>query len=471
MNKILTKKLKELGITLNGHTPTIEEIDRFLDVRTIEINALYDLGQMTIEQRTKEITQVSKLADTCKQLVDDELNNLEQNNDPLIHIPNSNNDGHSFVDPDEIDFASLRDDASDNWIDLVSSDHPIENIKDVFDSVIALHPDHKEVYTPILLSTMLLPSAMSTLAPIVLAWGKEGSGKSKLCEFASAVWGIDPLGTSTTYAGLRNIVNGLRWNNPHYCQGEKNYFLIWDDLSANKLNSNPDLYSMLKSGYDRKTSKIILAGKDIGETITFDVFGPRIFSSTYQFFSDQKYREITRRMMVFHQVRSQPKVNSDDINFKGFKSLIKEWWTNRENLNTYSTYKRELAKAVKKYPFVNISLDRSRLFLDPMATGLTCGFFESIEECLAVFDAYEGTSLELFKEHQKPLEQCIVRFLDNHYKNGNKTYISPPTLKMYINEHVKNGTLETFPRHGEVPQIMSKYGWFLNATLGAWQHE
>ena len=74
--------------------------------------------------------------------------------------------------------------------------------------------------------------------------------------------------------------------------------MVWDDIDPSVFISSPDLYRMFKFGYDRRSDKISLSGKQTGTTLEFHCFCPKVFSSISHLHLDDRFKELKRRLIV-----------------------------------------------------------------------------------------------------------------------------------------------------------------------------
>jgi curved DNA-binding protein CbpA len=372
---------------------------------------------------------------------------------------------------DKIDFSKYLLDSTDDWRGLCDDweGDPVGAVQNIFDYIIDLRNFY--VYRPLMLSFLLTPSAMSTALPVVFCWGKSGAGKSQPCKFAAALWGCEMLLSSSTYVSMRNDIQKYRWDDPVMSRGERNYILAWDDISKDKMASNPDLYTFLKGGYSRSSSTIKIAAKD-GANISFNVFGGRIISSIHPFFSDPKYSELKRRMLIFPMKKSDRAITDfDEIDWRGANKLTFSIWSNRDNLEAYANNKRKVRLTLKKGHDL-ISIDRANLITDILTTGVTLGLFKTVEEAIEIFAQSEELTAQLSEEEQdnttQVIELIVREFERDFIAQSKKIYIKPSKLKEAINHKVRNGELDGHLKRGELPALMKHFGYKLNPDLGAW---
>jgi curved DNA-binding protein CbpA len=408
---------------------------------------------------------------------------IAQIDDALLALSNPNSraqydaeltaeiEAQAKADADKIDYSAYLLESSDDWESLCSDAYgdPVQSIRELVDLIIDL--PNPEISKPILLSFLLTPSAISTTLPVAFCYGASGSGKSQVPKLASKIWGVTMLLNNSTYAGIRNQIQKDRWHDPVMSREEKNYILAWDDIDRERLMGDGGLYPLLKGGYSRSSSTITMAGKD-GENITFNVFGGRVLSSITPFFSDPKMSELKRRMLVFHMVKSSKAITDfDEISWGGIQRLAIEIWQSQDNLNKFVAAKKAIRAQFKK-GFSELTVDRSNLFTDVLSTGVALGFFESIHSAIKTIEIHERQMEELATNEQDMFAQLLQLFVQQEEheaaKTASKVRIRPDRLKDFIGSKVRSGEMDGFPRRGELPAQMRKFGYALDPDLGAW---
>jgi hypothetical protein len=375
---------------------------------------------------------------------------------------------------DRIDYSKYLLESSDSWTSLLPEEiiNPVEKACYLFDLIVEL--PNSDVTRPLMLAFLLTPSAMSTCLPVAFCWGKSGVGKSQPPKFAAALWGNTMLLSNSTYAGIRNQIQKDRWHDPTVSRGERNYILAWDDVDYSRLTGENGIYTMLKGGYSRSSSRITMAGKD-GENICFDVFGSRIFSSIIPFFGDSKLSELKRRMLIFPMVRAnRPITDFDEISWGGLVTLTAEIWRDKDNLERFVTAKRSLRGHFKSLgSLCRLSVDRQNLFIDVLSTGVSLNLFPSTAAAVEAINTHEERMSKLAEKEQDALLQVLGLFIEEErialIGSGSKCRIRPDKLKEYVTVKVRCGELDGFPRRGEIPATMRQLGFSLNTDLGAWE--
>jgi curved DNA-binding protein CbpA len=137
----------------------------------------------------------------------------------------------SFIPPKKspFDFARFKKISKKPWQDLCTDSDPFLALKSVFDATIYL-PD-KDIQQNLLIASLLAPSAMSSILPLVFINGTEGTGKSQIGKLAAKLWNIPPLSANSSYASLRNELEDRRkgmFDGVWYYQ---NIFLVWSDIT------------------------------------------------------------------------------------------------------------------------------------------------------------------------------------------------------------------------------------------------
>jgi polynucleotide 5'-kinase involved in rRNA processing len=100
-------------------------------------------------------------------------------------------------------FESLREDLSEDLEDIYDHEKNLaKNLELIFNESIFL--PWKDVQMPIFLAYSLIPSALSTVCPIMFLHGERGSGKSTATILLSGLHQQKIMSAATTFAALRN---------------------------------------------------------------------------------------------------------------------------------------------------------------------------------------------------------------------------------------------------------------------------
>lgn len=208
-----------------------------------------------------------------------------------------------------IDYSQLYTDEyqlDNNWRIVFNSSLPLGNeLIRLLKKTILLPQD----FYDLIAVYYLLPSALCKTIPYLFLCGQSGSGKSILATVASLLHGIDISSSSDSFAGIRNTLNERRkgyadvpYNGDSdltYRKSiERNTIMVWDDIDSSVFFKYPDLYRLFKFGYDKRSSKITISSKEAGETLEFNCFCPKVFSSISHLHLDDRFKELKRRLIV-----------------------------------------------------------------------------------------------------------------------------------------------------------------------------
>lgn len=182
---------------------------------------------------------------------------------------------------------SSEDGIADTWREIYDESLSLPwNVHHILQQTILLPHD----FYDIIAAYFLLPSALCRNIPYLFLYGQSGSGKSTVAKIASYLHGVPINSSSDTFAAIRNALEDRRYghatiqdpDNPDNTWTDKvprNTIMVWDDINAQTFTSQPNLYNMLKFGTNKSTSTIAISGKEIGETLKFNCFCPKVFSS------------------------------------------------------------------------------------------------------------------------------------------------------------------------------------------------
>lgn len=376
----------------------------------------------------------------------------------------------------------------DSWRELYNSmqSYP-ENILRLTKKILIVEED----YYPVITSYLLCNSVLCRVLPILFMYGQKGTGKSTLGIWASKIHGIACHASSDTYASIRNDLQSRKMT--HIFTGEvdesgnakvkaveRPRMLILDDVDDKFTQDKPDLYRMLKTGYDRSTSIVSIAGKD-GENLRFDTFSAKIISSTKPIHLLANYSELQRRMLLVNTKRIENFTNlwidaSDllevkEVDWTGFPKLLDQFWSEDENVTKFITYRKELGK--KKLP---LSSNQRVISLDLMATGLILDLFNSTQGMIDYWEKY-WQIIENKKEGNNPLLDLLKKYIDDEEKTIRKVFeaiggdgleyqLDAKALKMRLKYWSEQGWLDTYVSPHLLASTMQDLGYKL--YLGKW---
>lgn len=384
------------------------------------------------------------------------------------------------------DYTQFMGDSSP-WQDLIDTDDYLVAINHLLKETLVIG----EMFKPMLLAYLSLPSALCSRLPILALYGEKGTGKSTIGKLANIIhfgrqWQSKTLSPSDTFASIRNELSMRKYIGAI----ERNTIMVWDDISTETLLNNLSLYQLLKVGYDRATDSISMAGKS-GENITFRVFCPKIASSVSAWFIDPRLDEIQRRVIPIETMSigvDIELVSVEEFDWGGFNNLYSNYWQNETRIKSFLATKKSLIRKGSKFKkMFNHSPSRWAISHDLIACmsiiqGDLINPIETLNNYWQWFDSkykngvssflqllaeYCGDKRAKADEYRKALGDLIdTDIIANHPKA--KTIISPKELKAVISEWDRDGFLDIKPTHESILNLMSSLGYKL--TKKGWEY-
>lgn len=391
---------------------------------------------------------------------------------------------------EKIDYGQYRALAFDDTEEVYDPSRPLAwNLQRLFTEGLAM--PHQNTQLPVLVSYMLIPTAMADIVPVAFLQGGEGSGKSTATILASHLHNSAIQTAATTFAALRNHINAMRWADPDYMEGERNYILLWDNVNRETLESE-QIYTLLLCGYNRKTDEInISAGS--GANQTFKVFGTKILSSIHPLFTQSKYAELIRRLVVFRfkkwerftedELADSPpdfdlsnRLDFDAIDLAPLKAHFDAFWKVEQHLCEYVTWKKRL-KARKKSFKVPECIDSHKwtISIDILVTGLVTGVFSDLDDGLTSLGRYWqwhkdnvlsswGVTHKLLQRAIDELTKTAVEINLAAQKEVVPLEITPKEIKGRLDTAYREGALDVIPNPTTVSDLMRDLGWKLDRS-------
>lgn len=348
-----------------------------------------------------------------------------------------------------------------------------------------------DIQLPILTAFAFTPSAMASIVPILVLQGDKGSGKSTITTLISELHKSEIKSAATTFAGLRNFFNKLRWTVPDELEIEKNCCLLFDNVNRETL-LNEQLYTMLLNGYNRKTDTISIS-KGNGENIDFKVFGLKVMSTIHPFYIQSKFSELSRRCVVikfkpFEQMTLTEKQSSgidenyniverlelDNLDLSILHKEFIKFWEREENLIEYTTLKRQLMSRRKKFVIPEV-IDGSKwtISIDLIVTGIVTGIWDSIPIAIEAVASYWQWHKHNVASAFGATHKILRDFIEDETAATNRAnkelgfeairrQVSPEKLKKHITWASNQGMLDITPNPNTISQIMADLGWRLD---------
>jgi hypothetical protein len=375
------------------------------------------------------------------------------------------------------DYSKHRVSDSVSWKEYVTSWEvaTVDIYRQLLRQIIIL--PYPEIQENIVLSMLLCPTPLATMLPIMFTWSAQpGAGKSSIGKFASKIYGIEPVGSSTTASAFRRILQSMKFHTHNGVTTERPHLLIVDDINLQLMAQSQTLQQYLRSGFNRGTSKVQMAKRETdGETVTSDLFGGRVISSCYPFFSDPNYAEITRRMLIIECKKSDKSIDvidPDSIDWQGFVNVRDNLWeSDPTTCIKYGDFKRSIGACAVHNKIKRP--DKINLGKDILACGLTLGLWDSVESALTEYLAFLDSNDALCKGKGDIVTTTIRRLVESTIidltSKGITPYIQPNTLKQVIEQYVRLGVFDTNVKVSQVNATMRQLGWEIDDTDYWWR--
>ena len=197
--------------------------------------------------------------------------------------------------------------------------------------------ERPEIVIPIMISALLIPSAMVMNYPIIIFYGRSGTGKSGLLRLGEAMFGIPLVGTTATYAGIRNHIEEFRYVVDEETGEliEQNILIVIDDIDSNVILRDNKLLGMLKTGNSFSTGNTRISSNETGKNMTFNMACPKALSTCDdQVWLHPDLHELKRRVVIiptaYRPELRDTLLDKEEINFNSgtmaLKLAIESFW-------------------------------------------------------------------------------------------------------------------------------------------------
>lgn len=389
------------------------------------------------------------------------------------------------------DYAMFRSAATDDWTELVEGDDFAEYLVSLVPQCVML--PRGDFQLPIVLSYLMLPSALCRHVPILFSHGSPGTGKSELAKLACLIHGIRPIGSNSTPTSLRNAIMSNRFGEPvegQYYEREKHAVLAWEDVNPQEMRKHEGaLFNLLKLGIDRSAT-IQIASKD-GKNLEFYPFSPKYISSIHPIYAEYDFRELIRRVLVVQHKRFDNWVNSDyshayegmkphdlidleTYDWDGLQNEFQKYWSDLGRLEHWVSVQKYLSK--KKGHGIEKPL--WKISKDIIACGVVCGFWNAEVEAIDHMRDYWQWHKENVESQASALQKVLAAFIESSCSDIEKRNqicresgalnliqpleVNPKELKDYVSRAMGNGDIELGTSYREVNSAMLNLGWKLN---------
>lgn len=419
-----------------------------------------------------------------------ELNSNNSNISPLELYQRLSSSPEDEKDNARIDYSQFRESQGEPWKhfwDIALS--PSKNFSNLIKDV-AIIPNEK-IQIPIITAYAFIPSALAHIIPILFLQGSKGSGKSIIATLIAALHNQEHeiKSAATTFAALRNHLSKIRWYDKEQIE-EKNSILVWDDISEDTLK-NPNIYAMLKSGYNRKTEIIEIAGNEPGSNMQFNTFSSKVVSSIKPFYADSRFNELSRRCIVIKCKRWEDfklsekseinrqdfdirdKLDLEDINWEGF-TVYADFWRDVDNIKLYINNRKKLSSRKKSFKIPDvINSERWTISIDLITTGISTGVWDSISDALDCLEAYWIFHKLNIADSVGALHKILKDFVDSKMEMidhasaeginlGIPREVNTESLKKIVLLASSKGELDIQPSPINIAQVMLDIGWKLD---------
>ena len=305
------------------------------------------------------------------------------------------------------DYRELRDSLGSD-MDLYNPSLSLfDNVQEAFRTSIIL--PNEEIQLPVLSAFACLPTALLNIAPILVAMGISGSGKSQIMKALGKLNGITPLGSSSTFASIRTGLKKISFHDEFEEQPIPNYCLVFDDAKRGFVEDE-NRFAILRYGYDRGTARVTICGAQPGSIITFNTFGPKAFSTTESFLFEAEYSELKRRCIVIRtkkdpdNPRIEELVPPEECNYSTLRNALRSHWSRIGNCQDFL----DAFKGTRRSPTM-FNTDDWTIFRPVIATLSHLGGVD-VDEAKVTVKAF----LNLSEDDTTPLQLILENYLSDY---------------------------------------------------------
>ncbi|GGA08286.1 hypothetical protein [Okeania sp. KiyG1] len=208
--------------------------------------------------------------------------------------------------------------------------------------------ENEEVTLPILISSMLIPSTLTTNYLITVVYGNDSDATNNITLLASKLYNVTwHSSILSSYAGIRNYI------------AEKRDILIpVPDVQTKALGKKKkeELFEMLKVGVN-STGKVFTPKKKY----EFDVGCPKILSTKEYIWKDAKFNNIKDRFVIIPAVEFIKFINEDeDYDYEVLFKAREKFWLSaasefEENLKFVEGVDRQLIATMATIYDISVS--------------------------------------------------------------------------------------------------------------------
>ncbi|NET40610.1 hypothetical protein [Okeania sp. SIO2B3] len=190
-----------------------------------------------------------------------------------------------------------REDTRDQYTEYCDPSNPIAlQLEELICNLTTI--SNPEIVMPVLISTLMIPSALCSNYLITVFWGKSGTGKSSALRLASEMYDCPTLSSTATYAGIRNHIESCRISvDDNGEESEENIIICIDDCSENTFKEEK-IYTLLKTGTSISNAKTAISSAETGKNQSFNSACPKAVSTCDPFWTLPEFHEIRRRIII-----------------------------------------------------------------------------------------------------------------------------------------------------------------------------
>ncbi|WP_318286230.1 hypothetical protein [Limnospira fusiformis] len=287
---------------------------------------------------------------------------------------------------------------------------------------------------------------------------------------------------NSTFASLRNKIQQERYDDPLQSELERNFLLVWEDITPNLLIENENMLSLFKV-FNRKNSRITISSQTPGHNMILNAFALKVINSIHPLWTFWQLNELKIRMFPMwfknrqsmtseeyagNQFELSELSDIEDINLGKISSRLEMFWRDMNNCTNYAQTKRGLQK--RKQDIANY-----RLSIDVIATHSMI-YKSSMDNSIKVFNHYwELAETKIFAVSsgtEQFLDHFIAPSLESKTKQNKQatkagfpeliepvTDIDPKTLKIAIETAKNDGYLDSRVTVNELTNLMKNRGY------------
>ncbi|CDM94522.1 hypothetical protein [Limnospira indica] len=381
---------------------------------------------------------------------------------------------------DYLDYRLIRDSLANELEEIIVDGVLGEQIESICRACAILpYPD---IQFPVITSFICSPVTLMSTAGCLFLWGSSGTGKSQIATIAASLYNTDTVLANSTFASLRNKIQQERYYDPLRSEFERNFLLVWEDITPNLLIENENMLSLFKV-LNRKNSRITISSQTPGQNMMFNAFALKVINSIHPIWTFWELNELKRRMFPIWFKKRQSMTSEEykgngfeltelsdieDINLGKISSRLEMFWRDINNCTNYAKTKRTMQK--KKQDIINY-----RLSIDVIATHSMI-YKTSIDNSIKAFNRYwelaEDKIFTVSSGTEQFLDSFITQSIENKTKQNEQaikagcpelieavTDIDPKMLKIAIETAKNDGYLDSRVTVNELTNLMKNRGY------------